>query len=62
ITAQFCGTKKSLVHGTVFSKILFPASMPTGIILLPLMLFHAMQIFIISIIASKLGNRTQQHL
>ncbi|MDO1499335.1 hypothetical protein Q2T40_03615 [Winogradskyella maritima] len=23
ITAQFCGTKKSLVHGTVFSKILF---------------------------------------
>lgn len=62
ITAQFCGTKKSLVHGTVFSKILFPATMPTGIILLPLMLFHAMQIFIISIIASKLGNRTQQHL
>ncbi|HYK76463.1 MAG TPA: bile acid:sodium symporter family protein [Daejeonella sp.] len=54
ITAQFCGTKKSLVHGTVFSKILFPASIPTGIILLPLMLFHAIQIFIISIIASKL--------
>lgn len=23
ITAKFCGTKKSLVHGTVFSKILF---------------------------------------
>ncbi|WP_446051349.1 bile acid:sodium symporter family protein, partial [Zobellia laminariae] len=23
ITAQFCGTKKSLVHGTVFSKIIF---------------------------------------
>src|SRR5690606_39729905 len=23
ITAQFCGTKKSLVHGTVFSAILF---------------------------------------
>ncbi|MFY0481884.1 bile acid:sodium symporter family protein [Flavobacterium sp. PLA-1-15] len=58
ITAQFCGTKKSLVHGTVFSKILFPASMPTGIILLPLMLFHASQIFIVSIIASKLAKRT----
>lgn len=54
ITARFCGTKKSLVHGTVFSKILFPASIPTGIILLPLMLFHAIQIFIISIIASRL--------
>lgn len=56
ITAQFCGTKKSLVHGTVFSKILFPASMPTGIILLPLMLFHASQILIISILATRLGN------
>jgi sodium/bile acid cotransporter 7 len=58
ITAQFCGTKKSLVHGTVFSKILFPASMPVGIILLPLMLFHAIQIFIISIIASRQGSIT----
>ncbi|RZK11698.1 MAG: bile acid:sodium symporter [Flavobacterium sp.] len=58
ITAQFCGTKKSLVHGTIFSKILFPTSMPIGIILLPLMLFHASQIFIISIIASKLAQRT----
>lgn len=56
ITAQFCGTKKSLVHGTVFSKILFPPSIPVGIVLLPLMLFHAMQIFIISIIASKLAE------
>ena len=58
ITAQFCGTKKSLVHGTVFSSILFPPAFPVGLILLPLMLFHAMQIFIISIIASKLGDRS----
>lgn len=57
ITAQFCGTKKSLVHGTVFSKILFSSTIATGIILLPLMLFHATQIFIISVIASKLGTR-----
>lgn len=56
IAARFCGTKKSLVHGTVFSKILFPPSMPLGIILLPLMMFHAMQIFIISIIAVKKGK------
>lgn len=56
ITAQFCGTKKSLVHGTVFSKVLFPATFPVGIVLLPLMLFHALQIFIISIIATRKGN------
>lgn len=57
ITAQFCGTKKSLVHGTVFSKILFAQSSVIGIILLPLMLFHAFQIFVISIYASRLARR-----
>jgi sodium/bile acid cotransporter 7 len=57
ITAQFCGTKKSLVHGTVFSKILFTNTMPVGILLLPLMLFHALQILIVSVIASKLALR-----
>lgn len=57
ITAQFCGTKKSLVHGTVFSKILFGTLSSIGIILLPLMLFHATQILVISIMASKLAKR-----
>ncbi|RXK59940.1 bile acid:sodium symporter [Lacibacter luteus] len=57
ITAQFCGTKKSLVHGTVFSKILFGNTAAIGIILLPLMLFHAFQIFFISFVATKLAKR-----
>ncbi|MCF1190008.1 bile acid:sodium symporter [Mangrovimonas sp. AS39] len=56
ITAKFCGTKKSLVHGTVFSDILFQHTSAIGILLLPLMLFHAIQIFIISIIANKLSQ------
>jgi len=57
ITAQFCGTKKSLVHGTVFSKIIFGNIATIGIILLPIMLYHAIQLLIISIVAAKLGNR-----
>ena len=57
ITAQFCGTKKSLVHGTVFSKIIFGNMAVIGIVLLPIMLFHATQILIISVIASKLAKR-----
>jgi len=59
ITAQFCGTKKSLVHGTVFSKILFGNMATLGIILLPLMLFHASQIMIISTIASRYARRPE---
>ena len=57
ITTQFCGTKKSLVHGTVFAKILFQNSASAGIFLLPIMLFHPVQILIISFIATKLGKR-----
>lgn len=57
ITAQFCGTKKSLVHGTVFSKIIFGNMASIGIVLLPLMLFHASQILIITIIATRLSKR-----
>jgi solute carrier family 10 (sodium/bile acid cotransporter), member 7 len=56
ITTQFCGTKKSLVHGTVFSKILFTNSASAGIMLLPIMLFHALQILIISVIATKFAQ------
>ena len=62
ITALFCGTKKSLVHGTVFSKVLWGGSSATGIILLPLMIFHALQILVIGFIAGRYageekGNR-----
>ncbi|MEL0652156.1 bile acid:sodium symporter family protein [Algibacter sp. TI.3.09] len=57
ITAQFCGTKKSLVHGTVFSEIIFGNMASIGIVLLPLMLFHASQILIITIIATRLSKR-----
>ncbi|PWH84898.1 bile acid:sodium symporter family protein [Brumimicrobium oceani] len=56
ITAQFCGTKKSLVHGTVFSEALFGQTSIMGLMLLPLMLFHAIQILIISVLATKMGE------
>ena len=56
ITNQFCGTKKSLVHGTVFSEALFGQTNIVGIILLPLMFYHALQILIISVIATKKGK------
>ena len=57
ITAQFCGTKKSLVHGTVFSKIIFGNLASIGVILLPLMIFHAIQLLIISTVASRMSRK-----
>lgn len=60
ITAQYCGTKKSLVHGTVFSKVLFPAGSAGGMLLLPLMLFHAFQLLIISVLAQRAGRAVHE--
>lgn len=55
--ALFCGSKKSLVHGTVFSKVLFGNMPGIGVMLLPLMLFHAAQILIVSTIAARMERR-----
>ena len=57
IVAVFCGSKKSLVHGSVMASLLFPASAATGLILLPLMLYHALQIVLASSMAQYLGRR-----
>jgi sodium/bile acid cotransporter 7 len=56
ITAMFCGSKKSLVHGTVMSRIIFAGSTSTGIILLPLMLYHALQLVAASIMAKRMAT------
>lgn len=57
VTAVFCGSKKSLVHGTVMSKVLFPDATTVGIILLPIMLYHALQLLVASIIAQSLARK-----
>ena len=54
ITLQFAGTKKSLVHGSVFASVLFAGIDGAGIYLLPIMIYHAFQLFYISVLAQKL--------
>ena len=56
IVALFCGSKKSLVHGSVMASLLFPATAATGALLLPLMLYHALQIVLASIMAHRMGR------
>lgn len=57
IVAVFCGSKKSLVHGSVMASLLFPPG-ATGLILLPLMLYHALQIILASSMAQYLGRQS----
>lgn len=51
ITWMFCGSKKSLVHGSVFLPLLFPGQV-VGLVLFPLMIYHAWQLIIVSYLAA----------
>ena len=56
IAIQFCGTKKSIVQGVPMAKVLFPGPQ-TGVILLPIMLFHQMQLMACAFIARRYGDQ-----
>ena len=62
ITALFCGSKKSLVHGTVMSKVLFQQTAGVGIIILPLMMYHALQLMAASIIAQRMSRQIDDNV
>lgn len=57
ITAQFCGTKKSLVHGSVMVKVIFGNTANSGILLLPIMLYHSIQLVLVAWFAEKYNKR-----
>lgn len=54
IVLQFCGSKKSLASGVPIAGVLFPAS-AVGPILLPVMLFHQIQLMACALLARRYG-------
>ena len=56
ITALFCGSKKSLVQGSVMANVLFPGNM-AGIVLLPIMMYHALQLIVASVLAQAMARQ-----
>ncbi|WP_339923536.1 bile acid:sodium symporter family protein [uncultured Cyclobacterium sp.] len=55
ITVLFCGSKKSLVQGAVMGKILFPDPVVFGVVLLPLMVYHTLQLILGSALAERMA-------
>lgn len=53
ITVLFAGSKKSLVHGSVMAAVLFAGSPLGSLFLVPVMIYHAFQLFYISIVARR---------
>ena len=56
ITIVFCGSKKSLASGVPMAKVLF-AGHPLGMIVLPLMLFHQVQLMVCAVLARRYARR-----
>jgi len=61
IAIVFCGSKKSLASGVPMAGILFaPASI--GLMILPLMLFHQIQLMVCAVIARRYADRAPEPL
>ena len=52
IVLLFCGSKKSLVSGVPMAGAMFPPSQ-VGLVILPLMIFHQLQLFVCAALAGR---------
>lgn len=59
IVLLFCGSKKSLASGVPIAGVLFPAAQ-VGLIILPLMVFHQLQLIACAILARRLAKGAPQ--
>jgi sodium/bile acid cotransporter 7 len=59
VTIVFCGSKKSLSQGVTIAKVIF-ASHAVGADVLPLMLFHQIQLMVCAALAQRWGRRAEQ--
>lgn len=59
ITATFCGSKKSLIHGSLFVLILGISDDQKVLFLLPILLYHSFQLFYVSWLANRVAKTTE---
>lgn len=53
IAAMFCGSKKTLASGVPMAKLIFGAHPGLGLILLPIMIYHPLQLVICGVLAAR---------
>jgi solute carrier family 10 (sodium/bile acid cotransporter), member 7 len=59
VAAVFCGSKKSLANGAPIAAVLFGGNPAMGMIMLPLMLYHQIQLIVCSILARRYAQAAQ---
>jgi sodium/bile acid cotransporter 7 len=55
VVVAFCGSKKSLASGLPMASVLV-AGQPVGVIALPLVIFHQMQLIACAMLAQRWGQ------
>ncbi len=53
IAAMFCGSKKTLAAGVPMAKLIFGAHPGLGVILLPIMVYHPLQLMVAGVLAER---------
>jgi sodium/bile acid cotransporter 7 len=61
ITILFCGSKKSLASGVPMAGVLFPAA-TVGTVILPLMIFHQIQLLVCAYVAGRYARASEAML
>ena len=56
IAAVFCGSKKTLASGVPMAKLMFGANPALGVILLPIMIYHPLQLVVCGVLAERWGR------
>ncbi len=59
IAAMFCGSKKTLASGVPMARLIFGAHPGIGLILLPIMIYHPLQLVICGVLAQRWARRTE---
>ncbi|HZI15621.1 MAG TPA: bile acid:sodium symporter family protein [Myxococcus sp.] len=57
IAAVFCGSKKTLASGVPMARLLFGAHPGLGLIVLPLMFYHQVQLLVCAVLAERYASR-----
>lgn len=62
VAAVFCATKKSLAAGAPMAALIFGNNPGLGLILLPIMIYHPLQLIVCSVMAENYANRHKLQL
>lgn len=57
ITALFCGSTKSLVHGSTMGRLMYATNPAVGVIILPILVYHSLQLMMSSFMVNRLKEK-----